>query len=410
MKQRALSHICFSEKFGRQMRLIAGPRQSGKTSLAKIFLKKHHADQLYYNWDQRIIRDTYYKNPYFFQSDVFNSRRRDSKYWVCFDELHKLPKWKNYLKDVFDRFESDITFVVTGSAKLDIFRKSGDSLAGRYFLFHLFPMSLQELAQKGAFTWKKIPSAKSIITACFDSEKRYQKELDSLIKYSGFPEPLTKQSSVFHTRWKRDYIDRIIREDLRDLTKIASLDNIAKCLLLLPERIGSPLSVNSLVRDIEVNYQSVKNYLSAMEMSYLIFRISPYASHIARSIKKEQKCYLMDWTRITNPGIRFENVMAVQIWTWVHRLNDAGLGDFELKYVRTREGKETDFLILKESKPWMLIEIKLSRTHIDTHHTKMAAQLGDIPFIQLVHEDGIAEKPTPNTFQLSASRFFPYLP
>lgn len=397
--------MVFSEDFGRQMRFIAGPRQAGKTSLAKEFLKLNGFESLYFNWDQRNVKEMFYKDPHFFQNNVFQTKKIDNAYWLCFDEIHKMPKWKDILKDSFDSFHEEIHFIVSGSAKLDIFRKSGDSLAGRYFLFRLFPLTLNELIHKGR-PISDIPSnAIELIQDIFESNNNASEIQENLLEFSGFPEPFLKQKKQFHNLWKTHYIDRLIKEDLRDLTRIMELEKIAVLMRLLPFKVGSPLSLNSLVNDLFVSYTSVKNYMHALEMSYIIFNISPYSKSISRSIKKEKKCYFFDWTHIENEAARFENYIAMQIFSWISLLQDSGFGNFELNYLRTKDGKETDFLIVKNSQPWLLLEVKTSQGKIESHHIKNAKIL-KVPFIQLTKEEGVAEKRDSEAFQVSASRFF----
>jgi len=393
MIRRYLERFCFSEDFGRQMRFIAGPRQTGKTYLAKHFLSKHKFNHLYYNWDERQVRSLYNQDPFFFETDVLNTKTTLPKHWVCFDEIHKYPKWKNVLKGIFDHFEFQIQLIVTGSARLDTFRKSGDSLAGRYFLFHLLPITLSELIGKlKEFT--HFESAEKLISHVLSTPNYYPDQLEALMTFSGYPEPLTRHKDNFHRRWKQDYVDRLIREDLRDLTRIAKLENIERLMMLLPSRIGSPLSVNSLVRDLDSNYTSTKNYLLALEKTYIIHLISPYSKHIHRSIKKERKCYFFDWTLVEDLSNRFENFLAIQLLAWLSLFNDSGMATYELNYLRSRDSKESDFLIVKNKKPWLIIEAKLSPTSIDAHHYRFSESLGGIPIIQIVHDEKVAKTVT----------------
>ena len=387
------------------MRFIAGPRQTGKTFLAQNFLKTKQYSNLYYNWDNSKIREQYYKDTHFFQNEVFSTPKKGQHYWLCLDEFHKYRKWKNILKDYFDNFHSDIRFVVTGSAKLDLFRHSGDSLAGRYFLFHLLPLTLKEIISNKIFHLTKLPDLPKLINTVFDSPTYYQKEMEMLLQFSGFPEPLTMNSDIFHKRWQTTYLDSTVKNDLRDLTKINDLDNVIKLLLLLPTKVGSPLSINSLANDLEVTFKTLKNYITALNLNFLVFMLKPYKNKIARTLKKEQKLFFFDWSRIKDDGPRFENFIAVQLYAWLTAYNDAGLANFDLFYIKTKDGKETDFLILNDNIPWLLIEAKLKKSTLEYHHHKNSQILGNIPIIQLVKEKGIIEKKSELAFQISASRF-----
>lgn len=405
MIHRMLSDFCFSDTYGRQMRFVAGPRQSGKTTIAKEFLEKAGCSKLYYNWDMRAVKKRYRAENLFFQSDALDVQKKTEYFWVAHDEIHKYPKWKDLLKDFFDSSEDEFRFLITGSARLDLFRKSGDSLAGRYFLFRLFPLSLTELTKSTDKILNSSHIAKNFVEERIFSTKYNQELLIDLLSMSGFPEPFLRGTKIFYRKWHNAYIDRLVREDLRDLTRIRELENISALIEILPAKVGSPLSINSLREDIEVNFASIKNYLKALEIVYAIFFIPPYSKKIARAIKKEPKMYFYDWTTISDPAKRFENYIAVELKiltsTWV----DMGKGDFQLNYIRTKDGKETDFLIVKDNQPWLLLEAKYSQQIIEKHHYAHAEKLGNIPFVQFVFQPNITIK-NKDFYQISASRFF----
>jgi predicted AAA+ superfamily ATPase len=406
MLTRILAPIIVDPEFGRQMRFIAGPRQTGKTTVAKEFLKKINCQSLYYNWDERSIRDRYVHDSHFFSSDINNCKPVGKKTWLCMDEIHKYPRWKNVLKDFFDSFGQELGILVTGSAKLDMFRKSGDSLAGRYFLFHLNPLTLRETL--GQVSATGVPAESMFfVKSRFDNVKYHDDELAGLLEFSGFPEPFSNASKRFYQRWQTDYLDRIISEDIRDLTHIRELENISLLMKLLPERISSPLSINSLCNDLKTTFATVSSYIQALEMAYVLFRIRPYVKKVARAISKETKVYFYDWTKAATPASQFENYVAMELKALTDIWTDSGYGAFELRYVRTRDGKESDFLILKNENPWMLAEAKMSRCDIEYHHLKNRDLFGkDVAFVQIVKETGIAEKRGDGVFQVSASRFF----
>ncbi len=402
MIERYIGRIAFSRDFGRQMRFIIGPRQSGKTTAAKKFLEDQGCLELYYNWDQRKIRDRYIADSHFFVQEIHNVEPTERKRWLCMDEIHKYPKWKNVLKDFFDSFGQENGFIITGSARLDMMRRSGDSLVGRYFTFRLNPVTLRELSGK---SFKEPPAdADEWVKSKLDHLVYEKAELSALLQFSGFPEPLLVNSVRFHNKWRRDYLDRLIREDLRDLTRIQELEKVATIMHLLPERISSPLSINALAKDVKCSFATVSNYLKAMELGYLVFRISPYSKRISRSLTKETKAYFFDWTRLKNPARRFENYVAVELKTLLELWTDAGIANFHMNYLRNRDGKETDFLILRDDEPWMMLEAKFSRANIDYHHRKNRELLRRIPFVQIVRQDNIAEEREDGLYQISASR------
>jgi len=405
--ERHLQQLAFSSDFGRQMRFIAGPRQTGKTTIAKLFLQSQAASaaSLYYNWDNRKIRDAYIENNHFFAADIYNvPPDKDGKRWLCMDEIHKYPGWKNILKDFFDSYGEEVKFIITGSARLDMMRQSGDSLSGRYFNFRLNPVSLLEFS--GADFAAPPADASDMIRDKLDSPCYLQDELLALLEFSGFPEPLGTGTKRFQRRWKSAYLDTLVREDLRELTELKNIEKTAQLMQLLPPRIASPLSINALAEDLHVSYATAANYLFALELGYLIFRISPYHEKIARSLKKGKKAYFYDWTRAGNPASRFENYIAVELKSRINLWEDAGYGIFELNYIRNRDGRETDFLIVRDQSPWLLVEVKLKRSAIDYHHKKNRKTLGNIPFVQIVLENNIAELDKDGMCQMSASRFF----
>jgi len=406
MINRHLEDIAFAESFGRQMRFVAGPRQVGKTTLAKKLLKAKDNNALYFNWDLREVRDAYKRDAYFFETTLYDTKKGKKKSWVCFDEIHKMPKWKNILKDYFDKFEDEARLVITGSAKLDLFRRSGDSLAGRYFLFKLLPLSLSEVCKKSIIKTQAKQAASEFIDTRLSMVRYYQAELEHLVQFGGFPEPFVKANGRFHRKWQQDMLDRVVREDLRDLTRILEVENITTVMQLLPERIGSLLSYNSIKEDMGVSYTSVRNYISALELGYIIFMVPPFSKNISRAIKKEKKCYFYDWSRCVDKAKRFENYIAVELKVMTELWNDQGIADFKLYFIRTKDGKETDFLITRDNEPWCLFEVKLKDEAIAAHHYKHAALFKNVPVVQLTYEDKILKKKEKHFFRVSASRFF----
>ncbi len=390
------------------MRFIAGPRQTGKTTLAKAFLKSSGCERLYYNWDERSVRDAYIKDNHFFSPDILNTEIKGEKHVLCMDEIHKYRGWKNILKDFFDSYGNENIFIVTGSAKLDLFKKSGDSLAGRYFLFRLNPLHLREsIGLSKPIEPPKAPL--DLVNRALDSYEYHEKAFESLFAYSGYPEPFLAQSARFFNKWRHDYVDRIIREDFRDISQIHDIEKIAVLMQLLPERIGSPLSINNLTGDLGCSFQTVSQYLQLMELGCLVFRIRPYSKKISRGLTKETKVYFYDWTRPSTDGSRFENFVAMQWKILTDLWTDWGIGDFELRYIRTRDAKETDFLILRDNKPYLLSEAKLAAGPVERHHLKHRDLImPEAPFVQIVAQKGVAEKKDRNAWQISASRFFAF--
>lgn len=229
--------------------------------------------------------------------------------------------------------------------------------------------------------------------------------METLLDFGGFPEPFLKQRKPFHLLWRQNYLDRLVREDLRDLTRIAELENVAALVSLLPERVGNPLSLNSLRGDLGVSHETVRNYLQALRLCYFIFEIPAYSQRINRTLKKEKKVYYHDWSFVLDPGARFENYIAAELLSWVSGWQDAGLGRWDLRYIRTRDGRECDFLIIKDSQPWLLLEAKLKAERTPAHHFHFAETLGGIPIVQLTREGETLRMGQDKDYSVSAARF-----
>ncbi len=362
-----------------QMLFIAGPRQCGKTTLAKMIAEGFESS-LYFNWDIITDRKKLRENPYFYE---VLDRKSSKKPLVLFDEIHKLNQWKNYLKGVYDRSHGDFKFIGTGSGRLDLFRKGGDSLAGRYFLVHVWPFTLAELAQVSCRFeefWRNPCSVKSS-----SSTLEIWKRLEA---YSGFPTPYLSANREIYRVWSDTYRNQLIREDVRDLSGIIKIDSVEAMVDLLPARVGSPLSINNLARDIEVSFDTAKAWLETLERFFLIFRVAPYAKKISRAITKEQKLYLYDYAQIEDPASRFENMVALELARAVKNWTERGFGRFDLRYVRSKDKEECDFLITEKQTPKLLIECKLSDPNISKSLVKFQDVL-KVPAIQLVNESGI---------------------
>ena len=362
----------------KSMVFLAGPRQSGKTTLAHI-ISRSFANTLYFNWDIAEHRTRLIGNPTFFEAV---ERKDASTPLIIFDEIHKYKEWKNYLKGVYDQFHEGYQFLVSGSGRLDIYQKGGDSLAGRYYLFHLWPFTVAELGRRNIpiGDWLKDPLKISL------GEKEKLREIWShLSNLSGFPEPYLSGRSTTYRRWTNSYSQQLIREDVRDLTGIKSIGDMELLYMLLPSKVGSPISVPSLAGDLRVSYNSVRSWLAIFERFFLIFSIGPWTHKIARAIQKERKIYLFDSPKIEEPSARFENIVALELWRAVTSWNDMGYGLFSLHFIKNKEQQEVDFLIAKERKPFLLVEAKLADTEASSAVKKFQRAL-NIPAVQLVEE------------------------
>jgi uncharacterized protein len=359
----------------KEMIFLAGPRQSGKTTLAGL-ITEGFANSLYFNWDIPEQRSRLLRNPSFFEEV---DRKDASPPLIIFDEIHKYRDWKNYLKGVYDGFRSKYRFLVSGSGRLDIYQKGGDSLAGRYLLFHLFPFTLAELGNRRRPHEEFLADPLAVIS---DNGSELRDLWNSLGSTSGFPEPFLSARAATYRRWSNTYARQLIREDIRDLTEVRSVSAMETLFHLLPARVGNPLSVSGIARDLQVSPVSVKNWLDLFERFFLSFSIAPWTEKVARAIVKERKVYLFDLPRLKDKGARFENMVALELWRAVTCWNDLGLGEFGLHFIKNKEKQEVDFLLSRDYEPFLLVETKLSE-QVPSAPLRKFQQALKIPALQL---------------------------
>lgn len=387
------------------MVFMAGPRQAGKTTLAHL-IAETYPNRLYFNYDIIENKRQLVAHPRFYEEV---NRRDHSRPLIVLDEIHKYHDWKNYLKSVYDRDSERFRFLVSGSGRLDVYQKGGDSLAGRYVLFHLWPFTLAEWADRAPAleTFLKDPQRVSL-----EREKETRRLWESLRRWSGFPEPCLRGQDEFYTLWARNYKRQILREDIRSLVVVQKADQMELLLSVLPSRVGSPVAMDNLARDIGVSFDSVKNWLDVFEDFFLVFRLSPWTKKIARAILKEKKVYFLDYAGIPSAGARFENMVALELWRAVNCWNAHGKGNFALHYVRTREKEEVDFLVADGGRPLFLVETKLGEEHAAGPLKKLQRALA-VPAIQLVDKPGVYKRIANDAWQIlivSAEQWLAGLP
>jgi len=365
-----------------QMVFIAGPRQAGKTTLTQI-LAEDFTNSLYFNWDILEEKRKLIENPSFYEEV---NRNDISVPLIIFDELHKYSNWKNYLKSVYDRDKDNYKFIVSGSGRLDMYQKGGDSLAGRYFNFYLWPLTLAELAGNN-LSFEQFSSNFIEVHTCTNQT---QLIWNNLSQFSGFPDPYLNGTDQFYQIWSNTYKKQLLREDIRGLASLRSFDDVEILFSLLPSKIGNPLSMASLARDIHVSFDSVRSWIEIFENFFMVFRIPPWSKKISRAITKEKKLYLFDYASIESPAAKFENMVALELFRAISNWNDLGLGNFSLHYLRNREKEEVDFLLLNNHKPILLIETKLSDDIAAKSLIKFQKVL-NIPAVQLVNKSDICK-------------------
>ena len=312
----------------KKMVFISGPRQVGKTTLAKSILK---TESSYLNWDIPAHREA-----------ILRRELPVAKLW-CFDEIHKYTTWRDYLKGVYDEFHHKHEILVTGSARLDMLRRSGDSLQGRYHHLRLHPLSVKELGLKKQHDFLK------------------------LLELGGFPEPFFSNSEIEAKRWSTNYRSLLVNQESISIETISDLSKLELLSLRLPELIGSPLSINALREDLQLAHKTIARWLRILENIYMIYRLPPFGSPLIRAVTKEQKHYHFDWTLVPDMGARFENLVASHLLKWVHYRRDLYGEQTELRYFRDTDGREVDFCVIKDLKPQMFIECKWAESSTSPH-------------------------------------------
>ena len=361
-----------SEDVKHKMVFIGGPRQAGKTTLAKHLGLRVGCDlkKRYLSWDvakdrEHIIREMFPAGPGF----------------LILDEIHKYSRWRQVVKGLFDKRGDELNILVTGSARLDYYRRGGDALQGRYHFYRLFPLTCSELGPPSPSTVK------------------------DLLTYGGFPEPYLLHSLKETRRWSREYRSRVIQEDLTSLENVLDLGIIENLVLRLPDLVGSPLSINALREDLQVSHQSVSRWIGMLENLYMIFRIYPFGAPKIRAVKKEAKHYHLDWTTISDPGARFENLVACHLLKWCYYQQDSEGFDMELRYFRDVDKREVDFVIVKDKKPIHFVECKLSETNAGLALRYLKKRFPQVTATQVVLEGDMDVKTRDDIRVCSAHHF-----
>jgi predicted AAA+ superfamily ATPase len=331
--------------------LLSGPRQVGKTHLSQELFPGRSE---YLSFDsiphRKIIRDQSW-----------------SRKWelIIFDEIHKMKEWKRWIKGIYDTEGVRPRLLATGSARMDIFKRGGESLAGRHHLHRLHPLSVAEL--------------KGILPP--------QETLTRIIQFGGFPEPFLSQDQETANRWRMSHLDRIIREDLIDLERVREVKQLEILVELLSERVGGTLSYASLAKDLQVSPHTVKKWIQILERLFVIFVVTPYTKNIALSILKEPKIYFYDTGRVTAlGGARLENAVACALLKRQHFLEDTRGETLSLHYLKDKSHREVDFITLRKKTVEYLIEVKESDDQPSNALKYFGERLKPVKTMQLVQK------------------------
>ena len=341
------------EDLDRKIIMLTGPRQSGKTTLSKMLRPGYD----YFNYD----------NP----DDRLALQKRSwdrSKALVIFDELHKLKNWKSWIKGIYDTEGIPPSILVTGSAKLDTYRKVGDSLAGRFFQFRLHPLDLKEIC---------------ILLKPDNAEE----QLNKLLSLGGFPEPFLNGTMRFYNRWKKSHLDIILKQDLIELENVQQIIQIETLIHLLKERVGSPVSYSSLARDLQCSDKTIKRWLNILENMYVIFKVPPFHKNIARAIQKAPKFYFYDTGQVIGElGLKLENTVACALQKEIHFRADCFGEEKKLYYLKTKEKKEIDFCISDQEKPSLMVEVKWRGENLSPNFAVFNRIFPNAKMVQLTKE------------------------
>jgi len=355
-----------------RMVFIGGPRQVGKTTLARLIGDAEFLNHAYLNWDNAEDR-----------KNIIRNKLPGGMELLVFDEIHKYKLWKNYLKGLFDSYKGKFKIIVTGSARLDVYRRGGDSLFGRYHHYRLHPFSLAEAigAEPNIAVFKDIPFQRA--------SAKIHVLYEQLIRFGGFPEPFLKKDDTVLRRFHAERVDRLVKEDIRDLEQIRELSQLQILVDILPDKVGSLLSLNALREDLGVTPKTISHWADVLERFYYHFRIYPFASTKIKSLRKQPKLYLWDWSQVSEPGRRLENMVASHLLKFVHFLQDSAGYTAELFFLRDAQGREVDFLVAIDKKPWFAVEVKINDQSLSNHTRYFSSRLM-IPFMyQVVNEKGV---------------------
>lgn len=328
----------------RQMAFVSGPRQVGKTTCCR-----NHAD-LYLNWDNLDDRQVILAGPTKLAERLGLDRLSASMPTVLFDELHKYARWKSLLKGFFDTYSDRLRITVTGSSsRMDVYRRDGDSLMGRYFLYRMHPFSVAEILDQTP------PDPERIVRTPTEIEAS---EFNALWQYGGYPEPFFKRDTPFSRRWQTLRIEQLVREDIRDMTQIQAIDQLALLVKILSTRSSHQLIYGNLASEVRTSIDTIRRWIDALCNLHLGFLVRPWFKNVSRSLRKEPKWFLRDWSSIEDAGDRAETFLACHLLKAVEGWNDMGLGKFELGYLRDKEKRAVDFVVARDGEPWFLAEVR----------------------------------------------------
>ncbi len=227
----------------------------------------------------------------------------------------------------------------------------------RHFLYRMHPLTIREIVEP-----QNLDSEYAEMPVPIPEE-----QWTTLIRFGGFPEPFMRNDFRFYNRWKKLRLEALFNEDLRDLTHITDIGRMKVLAQRVAASCGGMLNYAHLANDIQVSVDTIRRWLDILESVFYSFRIKPYSHNIARSLLREPKVYLWDWSMAPETGSRNENIVAAHLLKHVHFLTDTGFGDYDLFYLRDKNKREVDFVVTKDNSPWLLVEVKTDGTTCSPH-------------------------------------------
>jgi len=330
------------------MIFLSGPRQAGKTTVS-LMAREFTNLFSYLNWDNLDHRKIILEGVRAVGDHAGLNQLTDEIPIVVFDEIHKYGKWKTFLKGFFDTYKKKVKIIVTGSSRLDIYKKGGDSLMGRYFPYRLHQLSLAEL--------ERTDLSEEKISKPFNNENN---DLKKLLINGGFPEPFIKNDQRFLNRWKALRQEQLFQEDIRDLSRIQEIGQLEILAEIFKHQATQLTNYSKIAKKINTSPDTVRRWIKTLQSFYYCFTLQPWSKNIPRSLIKEPKIYLWDWTNIDEEGKRVENLVASHLLKAIHFWTDNGIGQYDLWFIRDKEKREVDFLVTENNSPWFLVEVKLS--------------------------------------------------
>jgi predicted AAA+ superfamily ATPase len=260
--------------------LIHGPRQCGKTTLARVV--GDHAGYSYITLDDDVLRAAAEADPAGFVADLPKK--------TILDEIQRAPFLFTALKTAVDRDRAPGRFLMTGSANVLLVPKLTDSLAGRMEILRLNPLAQCELVRRpprfldtlfaGGFKTR--------------STRRLAGQLAERITAGGYPAALVRQAGRRRATWYRDYLDALVQRDVRDLARISSLDALPRLLALAATQTGRLLNVTDLASPFQLSRPTIRDYVTLLERVFLLDELQPWHSNRLSRLVKTPKLHVGD--------------------------------------------------------------------------------------------------------------------